>query len=369
MRYFVTSVLLILIIIFTNSCVTDTRHAITSCGDGPYLFMKGDSAMVITQKRDGIFDSLYFSNSELQNLTFRYEFDGIPYPALSFKIDSQSVNIDKKGIFPMPDKVLAVSDIEGNYEKYYDLLLANNVIDSLYKWTFGKGHLVIIGDLVDRGNYVTQCLWLTYYLEKEAKRNGGEVHYLLGNHEQLLLSGYDNYCAQKYKNIFKSLHTNVSHMYSKQTKLGEWIRSKSSIIKIGDYIFVHAGISPSVLKYNLTMEKINFEVSRAIDTNDFKTNESLELLTQEGILWYRGLIEDDDNKQYKKATEAQVNDILMYFEGKSIVIGHTPIDSISKDYGGKVIRIDVDHYENSSALYIENGIQYIVDNKGQKRNF
>jgi hypothetical protein len=47
-------------------------------------------------------------------------------------------------------------------------------------------------------------------------------------------------------------------------------------------------------------------------------------------------------------------------------VGHTPVEKISKDFNGKVIRIDVDHYRNSSAFLIENKHHYTVDNEGNR---
>lgn len=356
------TVFTLIIGIILISCKADS-HIISSHEDGPYIFTKGDTSLIVTQENKGKFDSVYLDNEKLSNIAFKCVFDSINYPTLSFRLNPQTDSPDT-GIYPMPDKLLAISDIEGNYEKYYDLLVSNNVIDSAYNWTFGNGHLVILGDLVDRGNYVTQCLWLTYHLEGEAQKHGGKVHYLLGNHEQLVLSGFDNYCAPKYHQVLKDLNTDISHLFSAKTELGKWIRSKNSIIKIGDYLFVHAGIDHSLLKYNLSIEKINSEVKRDIDTNEFQTDESFDLLTGRGILWYRGMIEDDDNGDYKKISEQELDDILKHFNSKSIVIGHTPVDNISRDFNGKIIRIDVDHYENSSALYIEKGLEYTTDNKG-----
>ena len=70
-------------------------------------------------------------------------------------------------------------------------------MDSACHWTFGKGHLVICGDLFDRGNDVTAELWLLYKLEEEAKEKGGYVHTILGNHEIMNLSGDFPLCTAK----------------------------------------------------------------------------------------------------------------------------------------------------------------------------
>lgn len=60
--------------------------------------------------------------------------------------------------YPQPEKLLAVSDIEGEYDGFCRLLISAGVMDTRYRWTFGRGALVICGDLFDRGKQVNQEL-------------------------------------------------------------------------------------------------------------------------------------------------------------------------------------------------------------------
>lgn len=69
----------------------------------------------------------------------------------------------------MPDKIVAISDIEGNFYGFSNFLIAYNVIDANYNWTFSNGHLILNGDFVYRGNNVVPVLWLIYKLEKQHK--------------------------------------------------------------------------------------------------------------------------------------------------------------------------------------------------------
>jgi hypothetical protein len=344
-----------LIAIFTYSCKSE--NVVTSFSDGPYLLPKNDSTLIIFERKDYSFDSILVANPEVSKFEIKCAFDSINCPQLSFHL--VPTKVDSSDTFSMPDKLLVVSDIEGNYGKYYQLLLSNGVIDSNYNWTFGQGQLVIVGDLIDRGNYMTQCLWLTYHLEYEAQQHGGRVHFLLGNHEQLNLLGFNNYNANKYLKNYQKMRKDISQLFSRETEIGKWIRKKNAIIKIGDYLFVHGGISPSILANNLTLEMMNNEIRRDIDTRDYKTPESMALLSDDGILWYRGLVRGNDDD--KKIVEEDLDRILVKYKCKSIVVGHSMVDSISHDFGGKVIRVDVNHYQNSSALLIENGKCFKTD--------
>src|SRR5688572_1530988 len=65
---------------------------------------------------------------------------------------------EERSEFRKPSKLFVVSDIEGQYVYFKQLLQAAGVMDESFNWTFGKGHLVICGDVFDRGNQVAECL-------------------------------------------------------------------------------------------------------------------------------------------------------------------------------------------------------------------
>ncbi|HBN90745.1 MAG TPA: metallophosphoesterase, partial [Rheinheimera sp.] len=81
------------------------------------------------------------------------------------------------------DTVAVISDIHGQYDLMKKLLSAHAVVNADANWSFGQGHLVVIGDVMDRGDKVTEILWWLYQLEQQAEAAGGKVHLLLGNHE------------------------------------------------------------------------------------------------------------------------------------------------------------------------------------------
>jgi len=119
-------------------------------------------------------------------------------PKWAFQVNLKPVIENEPAVYPPSDKLLLISDIEGEFKPFRDLLLAAKVIDQRYNWTFGNGSLVIAGDLFDRGKDVVPELWLLYKLEDEAKASGGRVHVLLGNHDIMNLSGDHRYTEAKY---------------------------------------------------------------------------------------------------------------------------------------------------------------------------
>ena len=187
--------------------------------DGPYIFIKKnkliekniiDSKVISKNLKTSLYDTLYDAG---------------------------------KSSFNRVKKIAALSDIHGQYDLLIELLQNNKIIDKNLNWSFGKGHFVIVGDIFDRGNKVNEILWFIYELEMQAKNAGGRVHYLLGNHEYMVLYNDLRYIHEKYNIVSKLLNLEYDQLYGDNTIIGRWLRSKSTIVKINDILFTHGGIS------------------------------------------------------------------------------------------------------------------------------
>lgn len=307
------------------------------------------------------------------------------------KIEIQSANSQKKfnvnilksknienSVYETQGKIFAISDIEGDFDKFHQILLRNNIIKSNLEWNFGKGHLVLLGDYFDRGDDVTAVLWLCYKLEQEAEKQGGAVHFMLGNHEQMNLQGSVKYVQDKYQALAQKLNIPYKELYGKNSELGRWLRTKNAIIKINNILFTHGGISPNFIKLHETIDITNQKTLKAIDTalkDMYSTNGEdignpfYKYINIESPLWYRGYFSDWGN--YKKATQTEVDAVCKYYGVNKIIVGHTIVDEIKTHYNGKVIGIDVQrNHDNKkqkpSALLIENNQYYTVDEHGRK---
>ena len=307
------------------------------------------------------------------------------------KIEIQSVNSQKKfnvnilksksienSVYETQEKIFAISDIEGDFDKFSQILQRNSIIKSNLEWNFGKGHLVLLGDYFDRGNDVTAVLWLCYKLEQEAEKQGGKVHFILGNHEQMNLQGSVKYVQDKYQALAQKLNIPYKELYGKNSELGRWLRTKNAIIKINNILFTHGGISPNFIKLHETIDITNQKTLKAIDTplkDMYSTNGEdignpfYKYINIESPLWYRGYFSDWGN--YKKATQTEVDAVCKYYGVNKIIVGHTIVDEIKTHYNGKVIGIDVQrNHDNKkqkpSALLIENNQYYTVDEHGRK---
>jgi hypothetical protein len=275
--------------------------------------------------------------------------------------------ITENDTYDLPGKMLVLSDIHANFKGLEMILTGAGVLDDNLNWIFGKGHLVFDGDIFDRGDNATECLWLIYKLENEAVQHGGKVHLILGNHEILNLKGNYNNVRNKYFKNSDALNLEYKKWYAPDTELGKWLRSKNCIEKIGEYLFVHGGISSAFPKNKYTITEINDNIRQRIDSIYNEGEMSKDIFIGWGSpLWYRGLVESKESLE-------EVEQTLVAFGSSKMILGHTEVDEINYLYNGKIIPVDLRHRINTEkgqmfALWFENNNFFIIDNLGSKTN-
>ncbi|MCX6834097.1 MAG: metallophosphoesterase, partial [candidate division Zixibacteria bacterium] len=191
LRNQITSIFVVLLLSF-GGCSTVLGQSGEPINDGPYIVWR-DSAKATV---------FYICQGELVSQEYSVA-DTLHFTSLC-GTDTSTFVVAKTAPTAEPDRfdhvirILAVSDIHGQLEAFVDFLQKAGVIDSGRHWAYSDGHLVVDGDIVDRGDGVTESLWLVYRLEQEARRAGGRVHFTLGNHEMMVLRGDNRYINEKY---------------------------------------------------------------------------------------------------------------------------------------------------------------------------
>jgi hypothetical protein len=69
-------------------------------------------------------------------------------------------------------RIVAVGDIHGTIDKLVLILRATGLVDADLKWSGGRTHLVLCGDLIDRGPADRAVLELVRRLNSEAPEGG-----------------------------------------------------------------------------------------------------------------------------------------------------------------------------------------------------
>ncbi|HEX6062735.1 MAG TPA: metallophosphoesterase [Longimicrobiales bacterium] len=246
---------------------------------------------------------------------------------------------------PAADSLYIFGDTHGEYESVTAVLRNAGLIDDQARWTGGRKQLVFLGDITDRGAEVTRLLWLIYRLEREAKAAGGAVDVLLGNHELMVMLGDLRYVHANEQKLARLHGISYQQILNPQRSvLGRWLVTKPPVMKVGDLLLVHGGVSSDYagetaqtlarrmtghFEHDLftahvdTTRKVRVDSAYYAEWNNF-------IWGPRSVFWYRGYMESDT-----LATE--LNGTLASFRADAMVVGHTPSPTIHVRYGGKLI--------------------------------
>lgn len=333
--------------------------------DGPYVQYKDDKVIIQYLMNENGDKKVKRDTVAVDQKTSVVLTVATDEPGKSFEVRLKPSLQNEPTEFDTVNKLFVLSDIEGNFKGLKKLLQANKVIDSAYNWSFGNGHLVLTGDFFDRGDQQTEVLWLIYSLEEKAQNAGGYVHFVLGNHEIMNMSGDLRYVNKKYLENASLLNENYLSLYNEHTELGRWLRTKNVVEKIGDILFLHGGVSAAVNRMAIPVEGINEMVRPYYPDSTYKYDDPRTdtLFSDLGPFWYRGYYAG-----LPKLGSNQLDSTLQLYNVKHIATGHTVIaDTISILFGGKLINTDVHHLKgHSEALLMEDGKYYRATIFGEK---
>lgn len=225
----------------------------------------------------------------------------IAVTAVAFLLGSTSASAAPPDALPMPERVVAVGGIFGEYDHFVKVLTDAKIIDEDGAWIAGGTHLVIPGNLVGPGLGLRQVIDLTRRLENEAAHAGGMVHVLLGRLEiDLLHHNFFSVHPSAYQDLgaditdenmrefidrgmeqirdaypgdpdradraadlyWRRMQSSISggaiaflRLFEPGEELGDWLRSRNTVITLGDFVFSHGGVS---LRYaGKTIREIN----------------------------------------------------------------------------------------------------------------
>jgi hypothetical protein len=209
-------------------------------------------------------------------------------------------------------------------------------------------------------------------LEKEARKAGGAVHSLVGNHEAMNMLGDLRYAVPEEFAAFKTSDSRrlqegffarieeqrrlekkppptpeekrgwekdyplgyVEHRraFLPDGRYGSWIAKQNAVIRIGETLFLHGGLGPKYADFSLRdlNERIRAELGEPDPATALVAND------QEGPLWFRALAQGDP------ALAGHLEAVLRRHGCRRMVVGHTPTEGlIFPRYGGRLVEIDV----------------------------
>jgi hypothetical protein len=276
------------------------------------------------------------------------------------------------------DRIVVIGDLEGDDAKFEAMLADAGLIDEDGDWIGGSTHLVQLGDVPDRGPASRAIMDHLMRLERQARRDGGRVHALIGNHEAMNVEGDLRYVdpgeyaafvdrgserrrEQYYGQTLAYLRANpppdgvpafddafraqweaqvplgyVEHRIAWQPggEYGDWVAGHDTVIRINDTLFLHAGIGPVFLQAD--RDQLNAAVRDALEGEPGPRFPDI-LVNEQGPLWYRGLALNGEDVE-----RAHLEALLARHGVTRIVLGHTKLAStVLPRFGGKVVIADI----------------------------
>jgi len=192
----------------------------------------------------------------------------------------------KEWRFDDVERVVAIADVHGAYDAMVETLQKADILGAELGWVGEKSHLVIVGDILDRGPKSRAAMDLLMRLEGEAQAAGGGVHVVIGNHESMLLTGDLRYVSAaeyaafandedpneraRWFDLFASRtggdvdelrgsfdkryplgYFAMRRAFRAEGQYGQWLLSKNVIVVINGTAFVHGGLAPIVAEIGL----------------------------------------------------------------------------------------------------------------------
>ncbi len=353
------------------------------------------------------------------------------------------------------NRVIAVADVHGDLGQFLAILRRTGLVNEQNRWAGDCTTLIQVGDLIDRGPHDRAVLDLIMELQQNAPRHGGQVLAAVGNHEVMNVMGDLRYVTRDSFSFFTDSETEKRRKaaleqyraylkqrarffgrpeldgavdearwleehpagfferrsaFSARGKYGKWIRKGSAIVRHGNILYLHGGLSEEItnpvaklnerIRHELKLfdNYVDYLTRRDVILPFFRLEQMMGAVRQEaaywesasslgggprtpkpnhlnilqdfleignwismhpdGPLWFRGYAEWSEEEG-----PARIETVLKTYGVDHVVVGHTPMlkTGISTRFGGRIILIDTglntDFYSRGqpSALEIHNG--------------
>jgi len=276
------------------------------------------------------------------------------------------------------ERVVSVADLHGDYDRFVFILSHPQIglVDADLHWTGGRAHLIQLGDIMDRGARAKDILDLMMRLEKEAAAAGGMAHQLLGNHEEMNITGIaldypgyvpveqfvdflredyrrdkdaayiktlppeerkqaemeglDVHLDEAYANYWRKImaakdpQAQRAYVLGFNDVYGDWLAKKNTVVKIDDVIYVHGGVSEALSKWpireinQVMRSELEFFQARMRNPQTYTRPFHPRLVYDPGSpLWFRGLATKN-----QATAEAEIDRTLANLGARAMVVGH-----------------------------------------------
>lgn len=277
-------------------------------------------------------------------------------------------NDDQPSILPVVPRILCIGDVHGDLSRLIDILKTTKIIDHNMSWIAEPINTIVVqmGDQLDSMSRGTTKIWevvpdievikFMENLDRIARKNGGRVISILGNHELMNIMGDYSYVSQKSMDLSGGV-VKREFMFRNGGYLAQLLSKRNIIVKIGPITFCHGGILPHHLDLvgdNCSI--INRVAQKYLRAEKLSIYEEIvfyqTIAGDESILWTRKYFElmASGNQEELEKLIKEVNQRLGTV---SIVVGHNTVNNITPSVGGALWLVDAALSRSYDSAYNE----------------
>lgn len=262
-------------------------------------------------------------------------------------------------------RIVAIGDLHGDLDKAVESLKLAGVLEideptGQVAWVGRDTVVVQLGDVMDRGDCEIGIINILRFLDSEARKEGGAVYMLNGNHETLNVLGdfryvtagafaesavYGGMTEKDFKD-WKKVARMRYQLYTPGGQLAMELAKNPTVLVVNDTVFAHGGLLPTHVEYGI--ERLNREVA-AWMRGEKQADGSLAQLPplaaagSDSVMWNRSLGKERFPTPYERYHACRsLQQALAKSGGKRLVVGHTPqLTGVNCECDDSVWRVDV----------------------------
>jgi Calcineurin-like phosphoesterase len=264
------------------------------------------------------------------------------------------------------EEIFAIGDAHSDFTRLARAMVAAGIIDaqpvkpSDARWRAGHAVLVTTGDMIDKGPRALDVLRLLMSIRIEARRAGGDVVILAGNHEAEFLADPTAPKGKEFAKQLKAEDIDPMQVSACKGEIGSFLCSLSFAARVGDWFFSHGGNTGG-----RTIAQLTADLQAGLDHEGYRTK---QLIGEDSLLesklttdakgrkvWIHAGMPDSGERQllaaYAKALGVS-----------HLVMGHVPTEVAFAD---GVKRGEGEMFQRFGLLFlIDTGMSEGVDNSG-----
>jgi hypothetical protein len=247
-------------------------------------------------------------------------------------------------------RVVAIGDIHADIDALRRALRTAGAIDGRDQWIGGSLTIVQLGDLIGRSDDEKEVLDYFFDLQRRARKAGGTVHALIGNHEVFggrldnQAVGPNPFPAWEQLAGLKRADPRLRHLPPHARARGaalmpggpyaRQIADFPVVLKIGGTVFAHGGVVPRWARYGV--DRINREVRDWLLGSTHEPDSTLGVDDGDRVMWTR---------QFSAAVTPADCDLLeeslTILGARRMIVAHTVHEEITARCDERVWATDV----------------------------